>query len=111
LAAAEQLAEEGISVEVVDPRTLNPLDKTLILDSVRKTTRAVVTHEACKTGGVTAEIASVISEEAFWALDAPIVRVAAPDMPVPFSPIMEAYYIPGVEALANAVRGLLGRPS
>ena len=119
LAAAEQLAEEGVSVEVVDPRTLNPLDKTMILDSVRKTNRVIVTYEECKTGGVTAEIASIISEEAFWSLDAPIVRVAAPDMPIPFSPIMEDYYIPKVEALADAVRALhctvsntvLGKPA
>ena len=111
LAAAEQLAEEGIDVEVVDPRTLNPLDKTLILNSVRKTTRVVVTYEECKTGGATAEISSMISEEALWDLDAPVVRVAAPDMPIPFSPVMEEYYIPGVETLVEAVRGLLGRPT
>ena len=111
LAAAEQLAGEGISVEVVDPRTLNPLDRDLILDSVRRTTRAVVTCEECRTGGVAAEIISLISEEALWDLDAPPIRVTAPDMPVPFSPVMEDYYVPGVEALVEAVQGLLNRPA
>ncbi len=109
LVAAAQLEAEGISVEVVDPRTLNPLDKELILDSVRKTTRAVVTCEECRTGGVAAEISSAISEEALWYLDAPVARVTAPDMPVPFSPVMEEYYTPGIESLVEAVRGLFGR--
>jgi pyruvate/2-oxoglutarate/acetoin dehydrogenase E1 component len=110
LAAAERLAEEGISVEVVDPRSLCPLDRKLILESVRKTNKVVIAYEDCKTGGVTAEIAGLIAEEGFWSLDAPIVRVSAPDMPVPFSPILEQYYIPGTEDLVEAVRGIVDTP-
>lgn len=85
LAAAEQLAQEGISVEVVDPRTLQPLDKDLILNSVRKTGRAVVVHEAHKTGGLGGEIASLIAEESFTNLKAPIKRLGAPFTPSPFT--------------------------
>lgn len=86
LQAAEQLAKEGIDVEVVDPRTLNPLDKETILNSVTKTGRLLVADEGYKTCGVAAEIAAIAAEEALWNLKAPIARVCSPDTPVPFSP-------------------------
>ena len=107
LEAAEQLAARGISAEVVDPRTLNPLDRELILASVRRTTRAVVAFEECRTGGAAAEISAAISEAALYDLDAPVVRVTAPDTPVAFSPVMEDYYVPGVDAVVEAAQGLV----
>ena len=107
LKAAAELAKEGISVEVVDPRTIYPLDKQTIINSVIKTNRAVVVHEACKTGGFGGEIAAVIMEEAFDYLDAPVVRCAGLDVPIPFSPILEKEVIPDEKKIADAVRSLL----
>jgi pyruvate dehydrogenase E1 component beta subunit len=107
LTAAEQLQAEGISAEVVDPRTLSPLDTETIVDSVKKTHRVVITHEAPKTGGFGAEVAALLAEEAFDYLDAPIVRVAAPDIPIPFSPPMEDFYIPSVDRIVEAAKGLM----
>jgi pyruvate dehydrogenase E1 component beta subunit len=104
LKAAEKLEDEGINVEVVDPRTLTPLDKQAIIKSVRKTGRIVIVSEDCKTAGVSAEIAAVVSEEALDYLDAPIRRVAEPDTPIPFSPPLEQYVIPNEEAIIKAVR-------
>ena len=104
LLAANKLAQEGIEVEVVDPRTLVPLDKDTILNSVKKTGRAVIAHEAVKTGGFGGEVAAIIAEEAFDYLNAPIKRVAAPDTPVPFSPPMEDYFLPGEADILQAVR-------
>ena len=94
MAAADKLAEQGIQAEVIDPRTLVPLDKTLILDSVKKTGRLVIVEEDNLTNGWAAEIAAVVADEAFFWLDAPIRRVSAPDSPAPFAPAMEASYVP-----------------
>jgi pyruvate dehydrogenase E1 component beta subunit len=107
LGAAEKLAAEGISAEVIDPRTLVPLDKELILDSVRKTGRLVIVEEDNLTGGWAADIAAIVAEEAFFYLDAPIVRVSAPDTPAPFAPVMEALYVPTEERVIEAVKLLL----
>jgi pyruvate/2-oxoglutarate/acetoin dehydrogenase E1 component len=104
LSAAEILQKEGISVEVVDPRTLTPLDKQTIIDSVKKTGRIVIVSEDCKTAGVSAEIAAIIAEEAIDYLDAPIRRVAEPDTPIPFSPPLEQYVIPDEKAIIKAVK-------
>jgi pyruvate/2-oxoglutarate/acetoin dehydrogenase E1 component len=104
LAAAGSLEKEGISVEVVDPRTLTPLDKRTIVDSVKKTGRIVIVSEDCKTAGVSAEIAAVVAEEAIDYLDAPIKRVTAPDTPIPFSPPLEQFVIPNEKAIIKAVK-------
>jgi len=107
LAAAEQLAQEGIEAEVIDPRTLVPLDKELILESVRKTGRLVIVEEDNLTGGWAADVAAIVAEEAFFWLDAPIKRVSAPDTPVPFAPVMEQFYVPGEERVIEAVKSLV----
>lgn len=104
LEAAEELAKEGISVEVVDPRTLQPLDNETIINSVKKTHKVVVVHEAVKFAGPGAEIAAMIAEEAFDYLDAPVKRVGAPFTPVPFSPVLEQEYIPSAEKIIAAIR-------
>lgn len=104
LEAAETLEKEGISVEVLDPRTIVPLDKDAIIKSVKKTGRLVAVSEDCKTGGVTAEIAAVVAEDAIDYLDAPIRRVAQPDTPIPFSPPLEAHVLPDENNIAEAVR-------
>jgi pyruvate/2-oxoglutarate/acetoin dehydrogenase E1 component len=104
LNAAKELEKEGISVEVVDPRTLTPLDRKKIVNSVKKTGRLVVVSEDCKTAGVTAEIAAMVSEEALDYLDAPVQRVAEPDTPIPFSPPMEQYVIPDEKTIIKAVK-------
>jgi pyruvate/2-oxoglutarate/acetoin dehydrogenase E1 component len=106
LEAAEELAQEGIEAEVIDPRTLVPLDKELILDSVRKTGRLVVVEEDNLTGGWAGDIVAMVAEEAFFWLDAPIKRVSAPDTPVPFAPVMEQFYVPSAERVVQAVRSL-----
>jgi pyruvate/2-oxoglutarate/acetoin dehydrogenase E1 component len=106
LEAAEQLAEEGIEAEVIDPRTLVPLDKDLILESVRKTGRLVIVEEDNLTGGWAADIAAIVAEEAFFWLDAPIKRVSAPDTPVPFAPVMEQFYVPSAGRIVDAVKAL-----
>ncbi|MEM3703096.1 MAG: alpha-ketoacid dehydrogenase subunit beta [Candidatus Bathyarchaeia archaeon] len=104
LKAAEMLEAEGISVEVVDPRTLTPFDKKTLVNSVKKTGRLVIVSEDCKTAGVTAEIAAMTAEEAIEYLDAPIKRVAEPDTPIPFSPPLEQYVIPDERAIIKAVK-------
>ena len=103
LAAADELEKKGVSVEVVDPRTLSPLDKETVLKSVRKTGKVVVAADDCKTGGVSNEIACVIIEEAFSHLKAPIQRVTAADMPVPSSRELEQQYMPTKEGVVKAV--------
>jgi pyruvate/2-oxoglutarate/acetoin dehydrogenase E1 component len=103
-AAAELLAGEGISAEVIDPRTIVPLDEDTILNSVRKTSRAIVVDEGHQSFGVTAEIASRISEKAFYHLDAPVIRMGAMDVPVPFSPALEDLTVPTAEAVAENAR-------
>jgi pyruvate/2-oxoglutarate/acetoin dehydrogenase E1 component len=107
LNAAETLEKEDISVEVVDPRTLTPLDKKTILDSVKKTGRLIVVSEDCKTAGVGAEIAAVVAEEAVDYLDAPIKRVAGQDVPIPFSPPLEQYVIPNEKKIVEAVKEVI----
>jgi len=104
LAAAEELSKQGISVEVVDPRTLVPLDKQTIVNSVKKTGRIVIVTEDCRTGGVSAEIAAVVAEEAVDYLDAPVKRVAEPDTPIPFSPPLEKFVIPDENRIIGAVK-------
>ena len=107
LAAAERLAERGISVEVIDPRTIVPLDLETILDSVRKTMRVAVAHDAHKTGGFGAELAARIMEEAFDDLDAPVERVAALDVPIPCTPGGMAEVYPSEDSVIAAVERLL----
>jgi pyruvate/2-oxoglutarate/acetoin dehydrogenase E1 component len=107
LAATKSLEKEGISVEVVDPRTLTPLDKGTIIKSVKKTGRIVIVSEDCKTAGVSAEIAAVIAEEAIDYLDSPIKRVTAPDTPIPFSPPLEQFVIPDENAIIRAVKEVI----
>jgi pyruvate dehydrogenase E1 component beta subunit len=104
LNAAKQLEKEGVDAEVVDPRTLTPLDKQAIIKSVKKTGRLVIVSEDCKTAGVSAEIAAVVADEAIDYLDAPIKRVAEPDTPIPFSPPLEQYVIPDEKAIIKAVK-------
>jgi len=110
LAAAETLEAEGISVEVIDPRTLQPLDTATIVESVRKTHRAVVVHEAVRFGGLGAEVAAQIQQEAFDYLDAPVERIGAPFSPVPFSPALEARYLPDAKSIAAGIRATVARP-
>ncbi len=104
LAAAETLAQEGIDVEIVDPRTLVPLDRKLILDSVRKTEHVVIVQEAVRRGGVASDIASIIQEEAFDYLDAPIEIVAGKNTPIPFNLELEKACIPQEEDIIQAVK-------
>src|SRR5581483_6216568 len=108
LEAAERVArEDGFNVEVVDPRTLYPLDTDTILASVRKTHRVLIVHEAARRGGWGAELLSQIVELAFDELDAPIVRVAAHDTPIPFAPAMEEFVIPSVDDIVAGIRRAL----
>src|SRR5207248_5895952 len=104
--AAEQVAGDGISVEVVDLRSILPWDKAAVLESARKTSKVLVLHEDTHTGGFGAEIAATIAEEAFEDLDGPVRRVTAPDCPVPFSPPLEKAFIPQVEDVVNGLREL-----
>ena len=107
LAAAEALAAEGISAEVIDPRTILPLDEETLLASVAKTGRLVTVEEGRKRGGVGSEIAATVVEKAFGSLKAPIVRVAPPNIPVPPGPVAENMYLPSVEAIIQAAKGLV----
>jgi pyruvate dehydrogenase E1 component beta subunit len=107
LRAAEVLEKQGVNVEVVDPRTLTPLDKQAIIRSVKKTGRIVIVSEDCKTAGVSAEIAASVAEEALDYLDAPIKRLAEPDTPIPFSPTLEQYVIPNEKSIVRAVKEVL----
>ncbi len=107
LEAAQALEGNGISVEIVDLRTLLPMDKKAILNSVRKTNKVVVLHEQTRTGGVGAEVSALISEACFEHLDGPIMRVAAPDTPVPYSSQLEEAYIPQTKDVIAAVEKLM----
>ncbi len=109
LEASEELATLGISVEVIDPRTLSPLDLDTIAASVRKTGRLVIVHEAVQTGGPGAEIAARVQESVIHYLDGPIVRVGAPYAPVPYSPALEKEFVPGKERIVSAVREVVGK--
>jgi pyruvate/2-oxoglutarate/acetoin dehydrogenase E1 component len=104
--AARELEGDGVSVEIVDLRSIMPWDKAAVLDSVRKTSKVLVLHEDTRTGGFGAEIAATIAEEAFEDLDAPVRRIAAPDTPVPFSPPLEKAYIPQVGDVVAGLRDL-----
>lgn len=109
--AAERLADEGINCEIIDPRTVQPLDTDIIVESAKKTNRVVVVHEAVRFGGLGAEIAAQVQEEAFDYLDAPVARVAAPFSPIPFSPGLEGHYVPNAKRIAAGIRETLGRPA
>lgn len=106
LDAADRLASEGVSTEVVDLRTLAPIDTETVLASIKKTSRAIVLHEASRTGGLGGEVAATIAERAFEWLDAPVVRVASLDTPVPYSPPLEDYFMPQVDDIIEAARKL-----
>ena len=108
LEAAKILGAEGIDCEVVDLRTLFPMDEETVLESVAKTNKAILLHEATRTGGIGAEIAAVLSERCFEYLDGPLVRVTAPDTPVPYSPPLEEAFLPNAEKLCRAARALAG---
>ena len=109
IAAAGELEQDGVSVEVVDPRTLLPLDEDALVDSVKKTNRCVVAHEATVRMGFGAEVAALVQERAFDYLDAPVERVGARFSPLPFAPVMEEYVIPHVEDVVAAIKRTLGR--
>ena len=108
LSAAKALEEEGVSVEVIDPRTIVPLDKETIVDSVKKTGKLITAEYSHKRGGVGAEISAIIMEEAFDYLDAPVLRVASPDIPVPVSPPLERLTMPDVEDIISTARKIIG---
>lgn len=106
LDAAKELEKEGIALEVVDLRTLVPYDEDAVLRSVRKCNKVILLHEDTRTGGMAGELAALIGERAFDDLDGPIVRVTAPDTPVPFSPPLEEYFLPNAQKVAEAARQL-----
>src|SRR6202795_1086900 len=106
LEAADALAKEGIEAEVIDLRTLQPLDEETILQSVRKTNRCLVVHEDTKTGGIAGEIAAILCEKAFGDLDGPLIRVTALDTPVPYSPPLEEYFLPNAKKVFSAAKDL-----
>jgi pyruvate/2-oxoglutarate/acetoin dehydrogenase E1 component len=110
LAAAEQLKSDGISAEVIDPRTLVPLDVKALVRSAEKTGRAIVVDEGHQRYGVSAELAAVIADHAFYSLDAPVKRVAALDVPIPFSPPLEDVTVPTPDLVAQTARELCGKP-
>jgi 2-oxoisovalerate dehydrogenase E1 component beta subunit len=107
LEAAETLAKEGIELEVVDLRTLLPLDREAIAAAVKKTNRAIILHEDVRTGGIAGEVAAIINEEAFDWLDAPIVRITSKDTPVPFSPPLEEWFLPNADDVVREARRLM----
>jgi pyruvate dehydrogenase E1 component beta subunit len=109
LCAAEMLYETGISAEVIDVRTTIPLDRDTLIESVKKTSRAIVVDEGYESYGVTAEIASVIADGAFYYLDAPVKRIGAMDVPVPFSPVLEDLTVPTPASVAGMAKALCGR--
>jgi 2-oxoisovalerate dehydrogenase E1 component beta subunit len=106
LEAAEGAARDGIDVEILDLRTLLPLDEEAVIATAVKTGKVLVLHEATRTGGPGGEIAAVISERAFEYLDAPVIRMAPPDTPVPYSPPLEEYFLPNAEKVGKAIRAL-----
>lgn len=109
LKSAEMLAEIGVSAEVVDPRTTLPLDKKTLIESARKTSRAIVVDEGYESYGVTAEMASVIADGAFYYLDSPVKRIGAMDVPIPFSPVLEDVTVPTAEKVVEMAKVLCGR--
>jgi pyruvate dehydrogenase E1 component beta subunit len=107
LAAAETLAAEGVEAEIIDPRTLKPLDEDLILDSVRRTGRLVVADAAWRMCGAAAEIAAIVADQAFSSLRAPVKRITLPEAPAPSSRSLEAHYYPKAADIVTAVKGIL----
>jgi 2-oxoisovalerate dehydrogenase E1 component beta subunit len=106
LEAAEILSKEGIEIEILDLRTVSPLDRAAITATVKKTNKVIVLHEHARTGGLAGEISAIINEEAFDDLDGPIVRLTSPDTPVPFSPPLEEFFLPKVSDLVREARRL-----
>jgi 2-oxoisovalerate dehydrogenase E1 component len=104
LAAAEQVVADGIEVEVIDLRTVAPVDIDAVVTSVSRTSRLLVAHEAVLTGGIGAEIAAVVAERCFYDLDAPVARIAPPPTPVPYAPGLERAWLPGAAAIADGIR-------
>jgi pyruvate dehydrogenase E1 component beta subunit len=109
LEASQKLAELDISAEVVDPRTTSPLDKQTLIESVKKTSRAIVIDQGYQRYGITGEIASVIADGAFYYLDAPVKRIGAMNVPIPFSPVLEDLTIPSVPDIVEMAKTLCGR--
>jgi len=109
LEAADRLAEIGVSAEVVDPRTTVPLDRQTLIDSAKKTSRAIVVDEGYEQYGVTGEIASVIADGAFYYLDAPVKRLGAMNVPIPFSPVLEDLTIPSAKTIVEVAKALCGK--
>ena len=103
----EKCEEEGISVEIIDPRTLVPFDDETVLRSIEKTGRLVVVEEECKRGGAAAEVAAMVVEKGFHYLKAPIFRVAAKEAPIPYAPVLENYIIPQKEDIISAVKNIV----
>jgi pyruvate dehydrogenase E1 component beta subunit len=104
LGAADELAEQGISVEVIDLRSVSPLDIETIVNSTKKTSRVVVIHEAVRQSGIGAEIAALVQEHAFYHLDCPVLRIAAPFAPIPAGRSLESAFLPGKNLILEAVR-------
>jgi acetoin:2,6-dichlorophenolindophenol oxidoreductase subunit beta len=109
LEAAEELAREGVSAEVVDPRTLVPLDRDALVESAKKTGRAIVLDEGYQSYGASAELAAAIAEGAFYHLDAPVTRLAGMDVPIPFSPVLEDQTVPSAERVVELAKSLVGK--
>jgi len=109
LSAAKKLEEKGVSAEVIDVRTLQPLDLDTIVESVKRTSRLVIASDDVKSGGVGSEISAAVMESAFDYLDAPIMRVGCPEIPIPFSPSLEQMYMPNADKIVQAVDGIMGR--
>jgi len=109
LTAATKLEQTGVSAEVIDVRTLQPLDLTTIVESVKRTSRLIIASDDVKTGGVGAEISASVSENAFGYLDAPIARIACPDTPIPFSPSLEQLYMPNADKIVETAKTIMGR--
>jgi len=107
LDAAGKLAEQGVETEVLDLRSLAPLDRNAILETVGKTNKVLLLHEATRTGGIGGELAAIIAEEAFEYLDAPVMRVTSLDSPVPYAPQLEAAFLPNVEKVIAAAKKLV----
>ena len=107
LDASKALSDEGVEAEIIDLRSLAPLDRDAVLETVAKTSRALLLHEATLTGGIGGELAAIISEHAFEYLDAPVMRVASQDAPVPYAPPLEAAFLPNVEKVVDAAKKLI----
>jgi pyruvate/2-oxoglutarate/acetoin dehydrogenase E1 component len=107
LNVANKMEKEGISIEVIDPRTLVPLDKEAIINSVKKTGKVVIVHESCKRGGIGGEIGCMIAEECFDYLDAPIKRIGGKNAPIPFPSLLENYVLPSENNIEDAIKEII----